>query len=237
MKECILSRTKKALGIDLIKKLRKIKFCIVGCGAVGSIFSEILIRTGAIYLVLIDGDTVNASNLNRGSFTQVDIGKYKVCVVANRLKLINPEVKIENVPHHLKERLPDMPSEAKRARDTVCNSEIVVNVPDTNRARITCSKLCDESGGAGKRIKTLSIGVAIGKDHSKYACFWNPKPLREENIGNDGYGNYGSYTAIVTEATSVGFMMLLHNLKNPKSDKFIEYRKTYKNYAPQSFSQ
>ncbi len=209
------------------------KFCIVGCGAVGSVFAEMLVRTGAKHLALIDGDKVDISNLNRGNFIRTDIGKYKVYVLKDKLtNLINSEIEIKIIPHHLKRHTPDIPSEAIKARDTVSDSQIVINVPDTNDARITCGELCNEVGRAGEIIKTLSIGVGIKKHFSEYTCFWNPKPLSLENAGDDGYGDYGSYTAIIMEATSVGFMMLLHHLQNPESKEFRKCHKKYRNYAP-----
>ena len=34
------------------------------------------------------------------------------------------------------------------------------------------------------------------------------------------------------EATSIGFMMLLHNLEKPASKEFITFYKKYENYKP-----
>ena len=72
-------RTVKALGDDVMGKLRSLHFCIVGCGGTGASFAEMLVRTGALRLTLIDGSRVEDSNLNRVfSFFPEDYGKRKV---------------------------------------------------------------------------------------------------------------------------------------------------------------
>ncbi len=226
----LTNRTEKKFGKELINSIQTLQFCIVGCGAVGSSFAEMLVRSGAIYLSLIDGDKVEESNLNRGNFIASDIRKFKVEALSNKLKLINPEVQIKTACYHLKDIFPNFPKQAQEARDLVSNAKIVINVPDNNKARIVCVQLCDDIGGAGETIKTLSIGVGIKKDTSEYHCYWNPKAPSDSV--KEGYGEYGSYMAIITEATSVGFMMLLHHLKNPESKNFTECIKTYTNYQP-----
>ena len=60
-------RTAKALGDDVMDKLRTKRFSVVGCGGTGANFAEMLVRSGATQIDLIDGDVVNESNLNRVS--------------------------------------------------------------------------------------------------------------------------------------------------------------------------
>ncbi len=88
-------RTTKALGDDVMKKLRSLQFCIVGCGATGANFAEMLVRSGATRITLIDGTKVEESNLNRVfSFSLADSGKPKVKVLEQRLKAIRGDLKI-----------------------------------------------------------------------------------------------------------------------------------------------
>ena len=227
METSILDRTKKVLSENLIEKIETITFCIVGCGAVGAAFAEMLVRTGAQNIILIDGDSVELTNLNRvTAFLLSDVDKKKVDILEERLKAINPNVNIKKASYHLKRLDPNSPPETQDTRNLVVNSGIVINVPDNNKSRITCQELC-----ADFSIKTLSIGVRIKKDFSEYECVWNPKVLDQDRRDDEGYGD-GSYIAIVAEATSVGFMMLLHHLENSESNDFVNYYKKYKNYLP-----
>ena len=69
-------RTTAALGDELMERLSSLQFCIVGCGGTGANFAEMLVRTGANRLVLIDGGCVKKSGLNRVfGFTVQDVGK------------------------------------------------------------------------------------------------------------------------------------------------------------------
>ncbi len=56
-------RTKEALDQNLLDKLRNNRFCVVGCGGTGANFAEMLVRTGATELDLIDGEVCQASRM------------------------------------------------------------------------------------------------------------------------------------------------------------------------------
>ena len=75
-------------------KIVKSKLLFAGCG-LGSAIVETCIRTGFSEMILVDGDTVSANNLNRQSFDSLDVGKSKVLALSERVKKINPDAKIQ----------------------------------------------------------------------------------------------------------------------------------------------
>ena len=82
--------------------LSKIKIGIIGIGGIGCPLSQYLVNSGIKELVLVDGDTVEKSNLNRQIlFNLNDIGKKKVDVAKNKLQLINNECKIESIDKNI----------------------------------------------------------------------------------------------------------------------------------------
>ncbi len=90
------SRTELLIGKDGIKKLQQSKVAIFGIGGVGSYVVEALVRAGIGNFILVDHDTVSASNINRQIIaTTKTIGKYKVDVAKERILEINPDVKVE----------------------------------------------------------------------------------------------------------------------------------------------
>ncbi len=227
----ILNRTRPAIGDDLITALQENKFCIVGCGGTGALFAEMLVRTGAKNITLIDGDVVESSNLNRViGFTKKDIDCKKVDVLASRFKEISPDVEITTISHHLR-KYDKSDKDAQIARNAVCNSHISIIAVDKNCIRIECEKLVRESRGKDKKREYIGIGVVVNENgHFEFECAWNrntPIDKKEE----EGYGA-GSFISIVVEATSVAFSMLLHNLKHPESDRFRYYYKEYKDFIP-----
>lgn len=75
---------------------------IMGVG-IGSVFAELALRTGIRKFILADGDTVDASNLNRQNYTKLDIEKSKAHACAARLRAIDPDVQIEVIDRYLDE--------------------------------------------------------------------------------------------------------------------------------------
>ena len=76
--------------------LSKQKISIVGIGGIGCPLSLYLISSGIKSLLLVDGDTIEKSNLNRQIlFNNDDINKKKVKVAKKKLNKINPFSKIK----------------------------------------------------------------------------------------------------------------------------------------------
>ena len=87
----------KDIGIAGQKKIKKSKVLIVGLGGLGCPVAECLCRAGVGTIGLIDHDKVDLSNIHRQSmFTTKDINKHKVIVVSDRVKKINPNIKIKS---------------------------------------------------------------------------------------------------------------------------------------------
>ena len=90
------SRSEALLGAKAMEALRAKKVIIFGVGGVGSWCAEALVRTGLIHLTIVDGDTVQPSNINRQlPATRATMGLPKVEALKARLLEINPEAEIE----------------------------------------------------------------------------------------------------------------------------------------------
>ncbi len=86
----------KLIGEENFKKLNNSTVAIVGVGGVGGYIVETLARAGIGHLVLVDGDTVELSNINRQLIaTTESVGKSKVEAWKERIKLINPDCKVD----------------------------------------------------------------------------------------------------------------------------------------------
>lgn len=93
------ARSEALLGTKAMETLRNTRVIIFGVGGVGSYAGEALIRTGLTHLTLVDGDTVQPSNLNRQlPATRATIGLPKVDALKARLLEINPDAEIEALP-------------------------------------------------------------------------------------------------------------------------------------------
>ena len=82
-----------------LHRLMHARVLVVGCGGVGSFAAEALARSGVGRLVLIDFDKVCITNTNRQLHAMKGtIGKRKVDVMAERLRLVHPTATIEAAP-------------------------------------------------------------------------------------------------------------------------------------------
>ena len=90
------SRSEALLGSETMESLRTKRVILFGVGGVGSWCAEALIRTGLTHLTIVDGDTVQPSNVNRQlPATRDTLGRPKVEVLKERLLTINPHAEIE----------------------------------------------------------------------------------------------------------------------------------------------
>lgn len=93
------SRSRYLIGEKALAKLRQARVAVLGLGGVGAQAAEALARSGIGHLILIDGDSYTASNLNRQLFAlHSTLGRKKVEVAEERLKDINPQIRITAIP-------------------------------------------------------------------------------------------------------------------------------------------
>lgn len=93
------SRSEVLLGAEAMQALRTKRVILFGVGGVGSWAAECLIRTGLTHLTIVDGDTVQPSNINRQlPATRATLGQPKVFALRERLLSINPEAEITAIP-------------------------------------------------------------------------------------------------------------------------------------------
>ncbi len=99
-----LSRSELLLGKDNLEILSKSNVLLVGLGGVGSFVAEFLARAGVGSMTIVDGDVVEATNRNRQLPALVSTeGIAKTTYMAERIKDINPDVKLTVVQEYLEE--------------------------------------------------------------------------------------------------------------------------------------
>ncbi len=85
----------KDIGIQGQKKISLSKILIVGAGGLGCPAADYLSRAGVGVIGIADFDKVSLSNIHRQSmYHSKDIGKFKVDKLYEKIKKINPHVKI-----------------------------------------------------------------------------------------------------------------------------------------------
>lgn len=97
-----LERTELLIKEEGLKKLNNAHVLVVGLGGVGSFAAEFLARAGVGKMTIVDGDTVDITNVNRQlPALHSTVGKHKVEVVAERLLDINPKLNLTKINEFL----------------------------------------------------------------------------------------------------------------------------------------
>lgn len=98
MNDLIDTRSKLLLGDDF-NLIKNFKIVVIGLGGVGSIVPLSLVRSGVKNLLLIDGDKVDATNLNRQmAYFSQDVGHFKSEVLKKKLLEIRDDLNLEEKP-------------------------------------------------------------------------------------------------------------------------------------------
>ena len=148
---------KRLYGDEAFIKIQKSHVLVVGLGGVGSWVVESLARSGVGHLSIVDFDDLCVSNTNRQIHAlEGNIGKQKTKVLEERLKKINPYIKITvfDEPYSLD-------TESEIFKDSF---DVVVDAIDHGLTKFQLVMACKErntkvivAGSAGGRVDPLQI--------------------------------------------------------------------------------
>ncbi len=193
-----LSMNSAVKGSELftMERLRKKRITILGVGGVGSNVSLTLAACGIGAMHLVDGDTVEITNLNRQLlYTPNDVGRSKVEVAAEKLRQFNPDLMVRTSNIFV--------DSVESIMEVIKGSDFVVRSLDTPmEAQIWVNEACVRSGipccGAGFLAQGAVVGPTVVPGVTAcMACQDARLPRVERGIG-------GTLSPVVTMAA--GFL-------------------------------
>ena len=129
-------------------KLKQAKVCVVGVGGLGNPITTRLAAMGVGKIRIVDRDVIELSNLHRQTmFNEDDVGQVKVETAAKKLRKLNPDIIIEELPVSVNDY---------SAFDVVDGCDVVIDALDSVNARYSLNKACIE-----KKIPFVT-GAAVG---------------------------------------------------------------------------
>jgi adenylyltransferase/sulfurtransferase len=129
-------------------KLKQAKVCVVGVGGLGNPIVTRFAAMGVGKIRIVDRDVIELSNLHRQTmFNEDDIGQVKVETAAKKLRKLNPDIVIEELPISINDYT---------ALEVVDGCDVVVDALDSVNARYSLNKACIE-----KKIPFVT-GAAVG---------------------------------------------------------------------------
>ena len=209
----------KKIGVFGQKKLLKSSVLIVGAGGLGSPIAIYLAALGIGKIGIVDKDRVEMSNLNRQIiFTTNDIKKKKSHTAINKLKKINPEIKLKSFNKNLT---------THNIKQIAKNFNFIVDGSDNFRTRFLINDYCLENkkilvSGAISKFDGQVYTFNFSKKKSPCLRCFIPKMPRNPDIDNCEYegvlgplaGIVGSIQAneVVKEILNIGNTLCGHIL-------------------------
>lgn len=152
-------RSEMLLGKKALQKLQNSSVAVFGIGGVGSYTVEALVRSGIGKLIIVDGDDVAISNINRQLIADTTtVGVPKVEAAKNRLLAVNPELKIVTVKEFLT---------AESDFSFIDDCSYVADAIDTVSAKIKLIEYCKDKNipiisamGAGNKTDPTRFEVS-----------------------------------------------------------------------------
>jgi molybdopterin/thiamine biosynthesis adenylyltransferase len=128
------------LGPEGQARLRRARVVVVGCGALGSVLSETMVRAGVGAVTVVDRDFVEESNLQRQSlFDEADValGLPKAAAAEAHLRALNSDVEVLGVVTDLV---------ADNAEALLAGADLVLDGTDNFETRFLLNDVCVRAG-------------------------------------------------------------------------------------------
>lgn len=168
-----------------LHKLKNAKVMVVGMGGVGSFAAEFLARAGVGNMTIVDGDTVDITNINRQlPALHSTIGMPKVKIVGDRLMDINPELNLLRIEEFIS---------PERAHEIItedfdyildCIDSITPKVNLILAAKRKKVKIISAMGAGGKMQTSKIVVKDIGKTDVCPLAKQIRKRLKKEGISS-----------------------------------------------------
>jgi molybdopterin/thiamine biosynthesis adenylyltransferase len=127
----------EGFGEEAQADLRAGRVLIIGAGGLGTPVATVLAAAGVGAITIMDADRVEVANLHRQfQFAPADVGAFKAAVLAERLKVQNPDVRIVAITTAFTEEQAPL----------VGGHDVVCDCTDNLEARLAIDAACGKHG-------------------------------------------------------------------------------------------
>ncbi|MEN8230557.1 MAG: tRNA threonylcarbamoyladenosine dehydratase [Bacteroidota bacterium] len=176
-------RSMQLLGKEKVSLLQATNVLVVGMGGVGAMTAEMICRSGVGSMTIVDGDIIQPGNLNRQiPATHSTLNRSKVEVMGERLRDINPGLKLTTLKEFIREdRIPEILEEpfdyVVDAIDTLTPKIYLIYHAVKKGLRLTSSM------GSGGKLDPSQVKVAdFGETYNCRLSYILRKKLRKMDV-------------------------------------------------------
>ena len=185
---------------------------VVGVGGLGCAAATYLASAGVGELVLVDFDTVDATNLGRQVlFGPGDIGRDKAAVAADRLGQQNPGIHIRPITERL---------DAGALREAVAKVGVVLDCTDNFATRFRVNDACVAAGRclvSGSAIRFEGQLAVFGPDYDASPCYRCLYSEADESLLDcAGNGVFAPVPGVIGTMMAVEALKFLAGVDSPR---------------------
>lgn len=179
-----LERTELLIKEKGARKLLESNVLVIGLGGVGSFAAEFLARAGVGKMTIVDGDTVDITNINRQlPALHSTIGLSKADLMNTRLLDINPQLKLTQVSRFLEpEDMTEILEAEKFDYVLDCIDSVTPKITLIKAARRRKIKVVSCMGAGGKTDPSKVMVRDISKTHNCFLAKQVRKRLKKDGI-------------------------------------------------------
>mgnify|MGYP001239497050 CR=1 FL=1 len=208
----------KNVGPNGQKQILKSKVLVVGAGGLGCPVIDYLSRAGVGNIGIVDNDKVSISNIHRQSlYNSKDLGKFKVNVVKQKIKLINPQIKIKTFNKRI---------DKKNVKKILKGYNFIVDGSDNFKTKFLLNKYCLNYkkilivGAISKMDGHIFTFNFKNKNDPCLKCFYQTEPL-DEILDCEHEGILGPVAGIVGSIQAIEVLKNILKIGNKYRKKIL----------------
>lgn len=196
--------------------LAKAKVLVVGAGGLASGALPYLAAAGIGQITIIDGDTVDLSNLGRQViYQQADIGEFKAIRAEAYVKGLNPSIQVQAIAQQLHE---------DNAELLIQSVDLVIDCTDNFKTRYLINDYCVALGKPfiyaaihtwEGHLSVCNMRLSSGKMSPTYRCFFPQEPGPNEIPTCDEAGVLGFLPGILGIMQAKEAIFCLAGMESP----------------------
>jgi len=200
------------------KKIINSKVLVVGAGGLGCPVIDYLSRAGIGNIGIVDNDKVNISNIHRQSlYNSKDVGKFKVNVAKQKVKLINPQIKIKT----FKARI-----DKKNIEKILKSYDFIVDGSDNFKTKFLLNRYCLNHkkilivGAISKMDGHIFTFDYKNKNDPCLKCFYQTEPS-DEILNCEYEGILGPVAGIVGNIQAIEVLKKILKIGDKSNKKIL----------------
>ncbi len=195
---------------NFYSEIRNKKIIVVGCGGVGSLLSQMLVRGGFLNLTLVDNDIIDETNLQRQAYFEENIGEGKAEALRENLLKIDKNANI---------KIYQLALDENNIKKIAMNCSLIIDATDNFETRRIINDYSEDKG------KDWIYNGAVKTEAMSAIFYGNDKMFSKvfpKNAANISCCEVGVLSSTTSLSASLAYNMVLKYFLGIKENKLVK---------------